>query len=256
MVNVGKYTIHGCYGLGCFFCGWFFVFANVLSAVIIYSLRNEMTKKGTQHGLSLHQTVWSICSSTFVSGIARILVHSRKIMYSMYSFLGRGTFLTFFVCCCSVAMFFPPKESLIFSFWDVQKYQYPKNYGISKLVAWRSKNNPSEFHILTPCTPWKINGINCCKPENKRKIIWTKPSFPCRFELLIFLFFLSTDWLVHQVYIDTWMKFDYRSALPELVGGHGGYQLTWWLLRLFIYLRLGGGFRWICGPPAWNTLKK
>ena len=64
---------HGVFGVGLgvrlFFrrLRWFLFFSNVLSAVIIFSLRNEMTKKGSQHGLSLHQTVWSICSSTFVS---------------------------------------------------------------------------------------------------------------------------------------------------------------------------------------------
>lgn len=31
------------------------------------------------------------------------------------------------------------------------------------------------------------------------------------------------------------MKFDYRSALPELVGGHGGLSTQRWL-----YLRFGG----------------
>ena len=218
-----------------------------------------MTKKGSQHGLSLHQTVWSICSSTFVSAGDCQNPGSQSENNVFNVFVSRkGNLLSLNLLClllqrCHV---FSSKREPDLLVLGCTKIPYPKNYGISKLVAWRSKNNPSEFHILTPCTPWKINGINCCKPENKRKIIWTKPSFPCRFELLIFLFFLSTDWLVHQVYIDTWMKFDYRSALPELVGGHGGYQLTWWLLRLFIYLRLGGGFRWICGPPAWNTLKK
>ena len=170
-----------------------------------------MTKKGSQHGLSLHQTVWSICSSTFVSAGDCQNPGSQSENNVFNVFVSRkGNLLNLLCLLLQRCHVFSSKREPDLLVLGCTKIPYPKNYGISKLVAWRSKNNPSEFHILTPCTPWKINGINCCKPENKRKVIWTKPSFPCRFELLIFLFFF-VHWLVgppglHRYLDEVWLQ--------------------------------------------------